>query len=403
MEQSIQQTDCPNCNAHLVDGKCIMCGDQNSTKGRIINMPVQSDGVIYKAPDMTIEEVKALYFDDNALIETPYKLYRIDGNSNRYYYTLDPSITPDLFTSVTSMFQMTVVKGFGLMEYYKNHTKAEIESNLEESSSYGTLAHIFCTNFLIEKKFVIAELKQRIEDYLAENDLSYKYDIKQWVKFLKKDVFAFIQWVKDYDVKPLAIEIPLKSDKNKTGGMLDIVCEMNDRLPGKTDLEKYAALVKSYEKKKDKAVKKKRDTLLKKITIKRINALVDIKSKIGSFKENGSRGDFYEENELQLLEYRALLKENFPALKIHRLYNWSPKNWKGKPSYNLKDQTDSKCKKQLPLYHKLHRIKIDEIRPSVTIYDDIIEYGQSPADCVRTVDLKQFVQEKHSGLVRGIA
>jgi len=379
-----------------------MCGWQS--KGRIIKMPVDAEAkTIYKDPEMTIEEVKALYFNEDALLEPAYRLFRIDSSSHRFYYTLDPSITPDFYTSVTGMFQMTVVKGFGLMEYYKNHSKAEIEANLEESSAYGTLAHILCTGFLIEKRFVVAELKQRILDYLAENDLSYKYDINQWIKFLKKDTFAFIQWVKDYDVKPLAIEIPLKSDKNKTGGMLDIVCEMNDRLPTKTDLEKYEALVKSYEKKKDKAVKKKRDTLLKKITVKRINALVDIKSKIGSFKENGSRGDFYEEHELQLLEYKQLLKENFPSLRIHRLYNWSPKNWKGRPSYNLKDQTDSKCKKLLSLYHRMHRIKIDEIRPSVTVYDDVIEYGQSPADCVRTVDLKQFVQEKHSGLVRGIA
>ncbi len=410
IEINTSPTVCPACNANQQPHatNCHFCGasftkppaifTNGNGNGRIVSRET-FDKTIYKSNDLTVEEVKALYFDKDALFESGIRLYRINVGSNRFYYKLDELFNPDIFHSVTSFLQMVVVKGFGLIEFYKSKTKAEAEAIMNEGADYGTVCHILCTDFLINGKLNVPDIELRIAEYLRDQGKQFRYDITKWAEHMRNDIFAFVQWVKDYDVKALAVEIPLISKKNGTGGMLDIVCVMNDRLPNKTQIEARDKAQKAYDKaKKAKEPVRKLRKALKaaqdKITPRRINALVDIKSKIGSFSENGNRGTFYAEHELQLHEYRALLKENFPALKIQKLYNWSPKNWIGKPNYNLKDQTEAKSARKLKAYHLLHKFEMEDLNPTVTVYDTVLESGKSPE--ARIVDLKTFIQNKHS-------
>ncbi len=206
-----------------------------------------------------------------------------------------------------------------------------------------------------------------IKGYFAVNDF-YVFNADLWEYFLKKDILAFAQFVKDYEVQPIAIGIPLVSFRHKIGGCLDLVCKMNDRLPTKT------------------------------IKPKRVTAVVDYKSKIGSFKENGERNSFYEEHEIQLHVYRRLLRENFPKIRVQKLFNWSPKNWRGTPNYNVKDQTWVQSRLKIPHLLGLHKILMADKNPSVTIIDGRIEVGKSLEDNYKTYELNQFIINKHQAM-----
>ncbi len=123
---------CQECTAYLPkdSSQCILCGHINKpTDGRVIQMPIQtgerSNREIYKSRELTIEEVKSLYFDPEALIEPAYRLYRIDSDSIRYYYTLDETIKPEFYTSVTSFIKLTVPPGIGLLKWMQSLTRAD--------------------------------------------------------------------------------------------------------------------------------------------------------------------------------------------------------------------------------------------------------------------------------------
>ncbi len=269
--------------------------------------------------EYTTEQIKALFFDENAIRESPYTLYRYDSHDNRLYYTdIDNNLT--FYLSVTTFAKRVLPTGFGLMEWYKNKSKDEIAKILKDTSNYGTLLDIFNNELLINGTFDLDCIESRVIEVAIREKLII--DIPKWIGQLKKDLLAFAQWVKDYEVVPLLVSCPLKSDKNKIAGTLDLYCEMNNRMPTKT---------------------------IKPI---RVKALCDYKAKIGEFGD-GERNSFYESEEFQLVCYKDLVKENFPDLKIDMLFNWSPKNWRTNPSYNLKDQTNTRYADKMKYYYNL--------------------------------------------------
>ena len=60
------------------------------------------------APGMTVEEIKAEFFNEDALQEQPEPVYRLDSNGHRYYYTFDENGEPTFFVSVTTLIKQTM-------------------------------------------------------------------------------------------------------------------------------------------------------------------------------------------------------------------------------------------------------------------------------------------------------
>lgn len=256
-------------------------------------MKEEINGVYEILPGMTTEEMKAMFFDKDALIEPAYRVYQLNSAGHRYYYIKEENGSPVFFPSVTTILDQTLPKSPYLIKWMADKGMEEAERYKEERASYGTFMHAQFERLLIERMYNLDTLKDELKSYIEANKLpeSFIYHADE----LKKDVLAFAQFVIDYDVKPMAIEIALVHKEKGYAGMIDLPCTLTWKG-------------------------------------ERIAALVDFKS--------GRKG-FHEDNEIQLHFYMDMWNYNFPNMPISHVFNFSPKDWRTKPTYNFKEQTNS--------------------------------------------------------------
>lgn len=278
-----------------------------------------------KSISLTLEEVRVAYFDKDALIEPSYKLFRYDKGGQRFYYYFDNG-RPKFFIGVTSLIGASMPTDEFLIKWIANMGYDKAQAYSTERAHYGTFLHIQCAELLIARSYDLEKLDEHLEKYLTLHKVGIE-KIKEWGDELRKDVLAFAQFCIDVNLKPYAIEIPLASVANGFAGTLDILGQMEIEVKGNYG-EYYKTGANAG---KAKETKKKIPVI----------AVVDIKS--------GRKG-FGDQAVLQLGCYRIMVKENFPQFKDKdiRLFNWSPKDWRSIPGYNLVEQTDSEVLEKLP-------------------------------------------------------
>lgn len=310
----------------------------------------QPAGAFEIVPGMTVEEMTAMFFD-GALIEPPYKVWQLNSKGHRYYYKFDDNGNPEFYPSVTTILSQTMPKSEFLIKWIAEKGIDEAERYKAERAAYGTFMHAQFEELIINRFYDLDGLKAKLKDYIDNNKLPA--DFIYYADDFKKDILAFAQFVLDYDVKPLAVEIALVHPVHNYAGMIDLPCTMLSK-PGS----------KEY-----------------------INAIVDFKS--------GRKG-FYEEAEIQLHLYAMMWNENFPDIPIDRVFNFSPKDWRKKPTYNLKDQTESPNAKKIPYLLELAAIEDEKRDNTFTAVSGEISLDNEPdlTNNIVSLTLAELVKSK---------
>jgi hypothetical protein len=245
-------------------------------------------------------------FLENSIKVNTGELTRVDADGERYYYTEEYGVLP----SVTTVLSNTLPKGVGITDYQIKMgagDPAQAKEALRIESEQGTLMHIILSEFLIAGSYDFDSLNDRIEEYMQKKNIPWSLHGK-WVAFMKKAILSFHQFVRDKNLKPLAVEVPIVSKKG-FAGTIDIIARIND-----------------------------------------VVSMVDMKKS----------AHFFETHALQLAFYKDAWNEvsNSPVEKV---YNWRPKNFRKEPSYELKDQTslyyDEQARRLLELYKSRNNTK----------------------------------------------
>ncbi len=316
-----------------------------------------------------IEKIDTFYIDKTILTPVSYQVYRIALGSGRMYYTLDKDKNPSFYISLTTLTSGTLPTSTVLIKWMCELGYKESQAYMRERAVYGTLMHYAVGIFITTRNWdfdKVAEFTQNcvkncVVDYVKEG----------WDDDLNNDVAAFAQFVFDYNVKPLAIEIVLVS-KDAYATLIDLVCKITitDKVISETEV--YKSGPRKGEKKEVKVDKT-------------ITALVNFKS---------GRHGFYDEHEIQLEFEKRLFEENYPHIKIDAIYNWSPKEWRNKPTYNFKDQSDSLNAAKAEALLAIARIELIKRFPRTITTEGIVPYGSEPV--IGEYGVYDIVKKRHS-------
>jgi len=298
-------------------------------------------------PGMTVEEIKALYFDKNALREPEYRIYQLNQEGYRYYYRyIDGEV--EYYPSVTTLLRQVMPTSPQLINWMLDNGREGSIEKRDTAAAYGTFMHAQFERLIINRTYDFDAVPGIVEEWLKRENLPDKLFF-EWARIIRKDVLAFAQFVKDYNVKPLAIEIGLVHPEGHYAGCVDMPCLMT---------------IKGEE----------------------FPAIVDFKK--------GRKG-FWEEHEIQLALYRDMWNVNFPALPIERIFNFSPKDWRKSPTYNLKEQTNSVNIAKVPYLLSLAAIEDDKRDNTITLVQGVVNLDEGElADNVLTLSLSELIKKK---------
>lgn len=302
-------------------------------------------------PGISIEEMRALFFDAHALVEPPFKVYQLNSEGYRYYYRFEDG-EPVFYPSVTTMLSQVLPKSPFLIKWMvENGIEGAVEKR-DLAAAYGTFMHIQFETLIINGRYDFDTVPVALANYLEVNNLPENV-FNEWAVRIRKDVLSFAQWIKDYKVRPLAIEISLVHPEHHYAGCIDLPCVLTDPKTGEE-----------------------------------VTAIVDFKS--------GRKG-FWEEHEIQLHLYKMAWDVNFPEYPVQRVYNFSPKDWRTKPTYNFKDQTDSINAQKIPYLLGLAAIEDEKRENTLTIVRGTIDLASDSdlSENVLNLSLAELIKEKH--------
>lgn len=302
------------------------------------------------APGMTVEEIRAVYFNADALKEPAYRLFQLNSDGHRYYYRFNDAGEPEFYPSVTTLLKQVMPTPPALLDWMIANGKDGSTEKRDLAAAYGTFMHGEFEKLIINRRYDFDSVPAALLAYMERENLPEKV-FAEWLPKVRKDVLAFAQFIKDWNVKPLAVEIGLYHPKYHYAGCLDLPCIMTDPK-----------------------------------TVKSFTALVDFKS--------GRKG-FYEEHELQLHLYKDAWNCWYESMPITRVFNFSPKDWRKAPSYNLKDQTDSVNAKKLPYLLALATIEDEKRDNTLTIVRGVLDLDKGKiSDNILNLSLAELIKTK---------
>lgn len=332
-------------------------------------------------------EIQPCYWFNPEFISLPsYKLYRAFVRDEwRIYYTHSNEL--NFFLGVTSATKLYYPKEEQFMEWYRNHQNPK--QYVKERAEIGSAEHILIPLFLKSGDITYQYVEQYVdaminsgyavptnfseEEPQKKNGTLKSLSHRKTTDEIYKALLSFAQFLVDYKVQPIACEIGLKSDRG-VGTYIDFICKMTIEEKGYFgDIYKNG----SKDNAKGSPKESKRD--------KEIIALIDFKS--GTWD-----GD---EHDGQLWLNKIIWEENYPDLKIEKLYNWHPKDFKAAPTYQLLEKQFNEAESELII--KKATIKKEKMvaQERVSEFDQIIYAGQAPRS-LKYLSLKEQILQLHS-------
>lgn len=346
-------------------------------------------------PYIEREEKQWEHLSEKFMVDGPcvYR-FKVPGSHGRYYYTFDTNGRPILLNGATQAL------GDGFLDPFKHERLADYRVSLlvqgknpdvetRRRQDYGTVMHTLFSKLLQKEVIPMHTVGENtFDDYVRGLNIdicqdSLTYCLTTARKELQKDIMAFLLWVQEYKVEPLAIELMVCWLKYHVGSAIDLVCtiEVEEKVTEETD-EIFLRGPRKGEK-KTRTVEKK----VRKLCI------VDFKS--------GKKG-FYASYILQLHLYRVMLKETF-GVDVDGVYNFAPKAWKKEPSYTFIQQ-DTKdvakyleCAMEQGMLHFLDRPKTFRAFSGVAAVNDVegsVQYREyNIMEELYTIYCPQFLPE----------
>lgn len=265
-------------------------------------------------------------------------LKRTDRYSDkRFYYDTD---TKKFYISATTFCSYVLPENPYLTKWKQELGVFEANRRAKEAQLYGTLLHLLIEDFVALENYSKTQMEATIDTFIGRHAM--EDNARRWHRSLKNDILSFAQFAFERKIDVIASEQWVKKDVNQFGG-----------IAGTVDLELILTWNRS-----------------------RKRAILDAKS--------GKKG-FYPSHELQLCLYKEVLSD--PELL---LFNWAPNDWDLKPTYKLKNQTDSKMSQKID-----HYIRIAEIdgmfAPKLKMLDfESISNGSEPV--FKMTDLEEIME-----------
>jgi hypothetical protein len=307
-----------------------------------------------------IEKIQQTFLDDVFIIPQNETVYRMDQYGDRYYFKIGIDGKPIVKASTTTIIKKYSPMSPFLLQWWCDQGYENAKAAMKESSMYGTFAHILWSKLLLRFNIDMSEagIKQQLNEYFTKENEEFKYNFKEWHKKIKQDLIGFVQWVQDYKVKPIAIEMSIIGEKYS--GTVDLVCQMEDKG-------------------------------------QQFTAIVDWKS---------GRNDFYDDYVIQLESYRQLWNEKFPerhADRIERVFNYGCKDFRlpiGKSviPYRFKEQTDNPIRSRWDFYCTMFNNEhpVLNIEKKTEIRETVINIETQITDLIKEIDPLELLGEENA-------
>lgn len=336
---------------------------------------------------LIIEEQQYEFLAEEFQVNTP-PVYRISipGADGRFYFTFDEDKRPVLLTSGTTIISDGYVdkeKQDALMKFKLRMLQEgrNPDEYVKFRQDFGTLEHVLFNHLLKGERVPLGDYDGcNLEDYvrglvaeglaIPESSLQYIFNVAH--KELKKDILSFLKWIKDYNVKPLAIELMGSLLRYKVGSAIDLICTID--VKEKVEVETGEVFKRGPNKGKPKTEKK--ETIVQKLVV------VDYKS--------GKKG-FYKTYIHQLHLYRVMLKETF-GVEVDGVYNYAGKDWRNEPSYTFTLQDDKDALDFFDVIMQQGKLAFDKKKKTYKVFSGFASVNESDWN-YREVDILQELYE----------
>lgn len=301
-----------------------------------------------------MEVVRPDYLLEDVITEPPDTLYRMDDRGVRFYYTLDSRLNPTFYGSSTTIKSLVTPTPRPIIDKEIQMGTEAFRAYRDNRAAFGTFWHVLAAELTEFGSYNLDNLDGRIKNYAdAKPEITHT---DGWHEDAWKGLLSWIRTMNQYAIKPLAIEVPL-AHPGGVAGTIDLVCEMN---------------AKKYTDKTDPADRQ------------RITAIIDWKT-----------GYIFPDHAIQLELNKMIWEHNYPDIKIDALYNWTWKDWRTKPTYELRNQTGSDEADLIKHYMHIWRTKHYRKPRNIKTAGGQITVGGDTSGFYREMPIEQYVKEKH--------